>query len=266
MMKALQQAISTLGRLSAPRVSAIDPRIRLVVTLCYIAVVLSVPLLDPGRLVWLFCFPIIAAEASGAGYWTVLRRSLWVLPLIVLIGVFNPIVDREPWWIIGSVSISRGWVTLISVTLRGLLSLQALLALIESEGFSDICRSLRAIGCPRVLVTQLLMLYRYIGVLMQEALTMHRAREARGFGRSSYPLKFWATYVGQLLLRSVQRSRRVNAAMEARGFDGNYRWGEKLGRPSAASWVYLAAWIAVLAFLRVADLTSLFNDLITRSL
>lgn len=265
-MKALDQAISTLGSMAArgERQSTIDTRLRLVVALAYICVVLSVPLSDPGRLVWFLCFPIIAAEASGVGYLTVLRRSLWVLPLIALIGVFNPIVDRQPCWVIGTVTISHGWVTFISIVLRGLLSLQALLALIASEGFADVCRSLRSIGCPRVLTTQLLMLYRYIGVLMQEALSMQRAREARGYGRRSYPLRFWAAYVGQLLMRSVRRARRVHAAMEARGFDGAMPWGAPMPRPSAASWAYATAWLGIFAFLRMADLTSLLNTYLTR--
>lgn len=266
-MKALEKAINTLNSLATTTYSTtVDPRIRLVVTFVYIGIVLSVPMTDPGRLVWLAAFPIFTAEMCGAGYGRVFLRSLWILPLAVLIGVFNPILDREPWWVIGGVAVSRGWVSFACVVLRGLLTFQALLVLVMSMGFYDVCRAIGSLGCPRILTTQLMMLYRYIGVLMQEALTMHRAREARGFGRRSYPLRMWGTFVGQLLIRSVQRSRRINAAMEARGFTGVYHLSKRFAAPKANSWIWLAVWLAVFAALRFVDLTAIFNNLITRTL
>lgn len=266
-MTPLEKAINTFNYLATPKyATSIDPRIRLVVCLVFIGVVLSVSIQDPGRLVWMFVFPILASEISGVGYARVFVKSLWVLPLIVLIAIFNPFIDREPCWMIGSVVVSRGWVSFISVILRGLLTMQALLALIYSIGFYDICRSLNSLGCPKILSTQLLMLYRYIGVMLQEAQTMHRAREARGFGRKSYPLKMWGVFIGQLLIRSIHRSRNINAAMEARGFDGTFRWNGRLSAPSLNSWAWLACWLCIFAALRFVDLTSIFNNLIEKNI
>lgn len=266
-MKTLDKAINTLSQMAvASRRSVIDPRIRLAVTLVYVGVVLSVPTADPARLVWMFVFPIVVSEASGIGYGRVFMRSLWVLPLIALIGIFNPVVDRQTWWVVGDVVVSRGWVSFISIVLRGLLAMQALLVLVMSMGFYDVCRSLQAMGCPAILATQLVMIYRYMGVLLEEARTMHRARESRGFGRRSYPLSMWGTFVGQLLVRSIHRSRRVNAAMESRGFDGTYRWGTRMPSPGWQSWVWLTAWLAVFAALRLVDFTTLSGDIIMRNL
>lgn len=264
-MKTLEKALDAINTMSrSSRVSGIDPRIRLIVTLLYIGVVLSVPMLDPARLIWMFIFPILTAEISGVGYGRVFIRSLYVLPLIVLIGIFNPVMDRETFWIIDGVSISRGWVSFISIVLRGLLSLQALLVLIMSQGFYDVIRALDRLGCPSILTTQLMMVYRYMGVLLQEALTMHRARAARGFGRKSYPLKQWGTFVGQLLVRSIHRSRRIDDAMVSRGFTGTFHWGKSQGAPSVASWIWLFAWGCVFTALRLVDFTQIFNDIITR--
>lgn len=266
-MKTLEKAVNTLARMASPEMTApYDPRILLIVTLVYIGVVLSVPMLEPERLIWMALYPILGSEMLRVGYGRVAMRSLWVLPLILLIGIFNPIIDNEPCRVVGSVTLSRGWVSFIALTLRALLAIQALLALVMSIGFYDVCRALDSLGCPKTLTTQLVMLYRYLGVVMEEALTMHRAREARGFGRRSYPLRMWGTFVGQLLLRSLRRSRRINAAMEARCFSGVYRWGSSLAKPSAASWAWLVAWLAVFAALRFVDFTTIFDNLITRSL
>ena len=54
-----------------------------------------------------------------------------------------------------------------------------------------------------------------------EALTMRRAREARGYGGNGLPLKSWGEFAGQLFIRTVGRAERINRAMLARGFNGS---------------------------------------------
>ncbi len=258
----IQRALITLNSLeNGTRGLAVDSRFQLTVTLLYLVAVLSVPLADPGMLVWMFVYPIVMAEASGTGYGRVLLRSLWVLPLAAVIGIFNPILDNSPAWHIGSVTVSAGWVTFISICLRGLLAVQAVLVLIYSTGFYAICTALQRMGLPAVLTTQLLMVYRYISVLLQESLSMSRARAARGFGRKNYPLRLWGVMVGQLLLRSVERARRVHNAMLARGFSGVLP--SAVPRPiRATDLLYLAGWTAVFSLLRFVDISEILGNLI----
>ena len=242
----------------------IDSRVKIATVAAFILTVLSVPMLDPGKLVWMFCFPIIMSEAWGIGYGEVLKKSLYVLPLIILVGIFNPIIDREPLWHIDNVDISAGWVSLISITLRGLLSFQALIMLVSRLGFSSFCRDLQRLDCPKVLVTQLFLLYRYIGVILEEALTMHRARESRGYGRKSYPLKMWAQFAGQLLLRSVDRSKRIHRAMLARGFSGTIPYAPSHTHLHIKDIVFLMFWTGIFAALRFIDFSTLLGQLIAR--
>ncbi len=264
-MASIEKAITQLNSLEAARhgYAAVDVRMQLWVTVAYLVALLSIPIYDPARLLWMACYPIIASEVMGLGYLRVLLRSLWVLPLVVVIGVFNPLLDTEVVWRIGQYAVSRGWLSFISLVIRGLLAFQALIVMVESCGFQDLCRALRYFKCPGVLVTQLMMLYRYIGVLMQEALLMRRARQARGYGRKSYPLRQWAVFAGQLLLRSVARARRVHIAMTARGFDGVFRFRPFIQRPGVRDWLYLVIWLADLVALRFLDLTSIKDHLIT---
>ncbi|MDE6342874.1 MAG: energy-coupling factor transporter transmembrane protein EcfT [Muribaculaceae bacterium] len=264
-MASIEKAITRLNSLEAGRGGgnpAGDVRVQLWVTVAFLLALLSIPVYDPARLLWMACYPIISSEICGIGYLRVLLRSLWILPLVVVIGVFNPLLDNAVVWKIGPVEISRGWLSFISLVIRGLLAFQALVVLVESCGFQDICRALRYFKCPGVLVTQLMMLYRYLGVLMQEALLMKRAREARGYGRKSYPLRLWATFAGQLLLHSVKSAMRVHVAMTARGFDAVFRFRRFSHAPSARDWVYLIVWIGVFAALRFLDLTAFVGRLI----
>lgn len=264
-MAAIEKAITRLNSLESAHkggVVAVDVRVQLWVTVAFLVALLSIPVYDPAHLLWMACYPIIASEICGLGYIRVLLRSLWILPLVVVIGMFNPMIDTAVVWQIGNVGISRGWLSFISLVLRGLLAFQALIVLVESCGFQDICMALQYFKFPGVLVTQLMMLYRYLGVLLQEALVMRRAREARGYGRKNYPLRQWGIFIGQLLLRSVARARRVHVAMMSRGFCGVFRFRPFSHALSVRDWLYLAIWIVVIVAVRFLNLTVIVAHLI----
>ncbi len=210
----------------------------LIVTLLYLGLMLSVAPEALARLLWFALYPIVMAPVAGEDYGHIFCRSLVVLPFVLLIGIFNPIYQTEPAFTVSGVIVSRGWVTFVSIVVRTLLSVQALLILVDSVGFVGLCQSLHRIGVPSVLTTQLMMVYRYMTVLLQESLDMTRARQARGYRGGSMSLSMWGSYCGQLFLRTVARSERVHRAMLARGFDGvipvlkeNKTWS---GRDTAA--------------------------------
>lgn len=244
----------------------LDARAKLLVTVVFLVVMLSVPLQRLSDLLLLFAFPIITAAMGGLDYGLIFRRSLLVLPLVAFIGVFNLFYDREPVFRIGTLVVTAGWVSFCAIILRGLLSVEALLVLVYSTGYYRLCRSMQLLGIPSVLTTQLLFVYRYLRVLIEEAMAMQRARDARSFGRKSYPLKVWGTLVGQLLIRTFSRAELISRAMLARGFTG--RIPEALGERwawSARDTVFLAAWSAALLLLRVfhpvESLSALINNL-----
>lgn len=242
-------------------IAGIDPRALLVVTLFYLVALLSVPVRSAGMLIWFAVYPIVTSLLAHVEYGRIFCQSLYVLPLLVAIGIFNPWFDRDTAFMAGNVAVSRGWVSFVSIIIRGLLSVQALLLLIRVAGFNGMCGAMRRLKVPRVLVTQLLMVYRYLSVLLAEALTMHRARLARGYGNTSYGPKMWGPFVGQLMLRTVERARCVDMAMKARGFDGTLPTGPEK-RWTTPDTVYCLAWIPVIAALRLADLSSIMLNLL----
>ena len=232
----------------------------LFVTLIYLIAVLSVPIFEPHKLVWLAAYPIILAEMTGIGYGRIFIKSLWILPLLILIALFNPIYDTEK-INFASFVINRGWISFFSILLRGVLSLQSVLILVFSIGFIDIFNLMRRIGFPTVLCTQMLLSYRYLLVIVDEAIVMVRARESRGFGRKSYPLSLWGQFVGQLLIRSWKRAIRIHRAMKARGFIGVLPLG-KVYKWTFQSWAFLIIWILIIACLRFIDFSHYFKELL----
>lgn len=251
-MGRLDKAILGLNSLSRARdvEAAFDPRCLTLVTILYLVALLSVPMTDIAKVIWMGTYPIVMSQYLAGGYWRLLRGSLFIIPFIMLIGVFNPVFDRVTVMTVGGVRISRGWVTFVSIILRGLWSVQAVMAMTRLIGFTGFCRGLRGLGVPSFLTNQLMMVYRYLIVLMEEAASMMRARECRGAARRSLPLRMWATMIGQLFIRTVDRAAKIHSAMLARGFTG-----EIPDRHSKRKWrmsdtVMLLLWSVAFALLR----------------
>lgn len=237
----------------------IDPRAMLLVTLVYLCFMLGVPTMHIDILLWYALYPILSSPLFGLSYSSVFLQSLIVLPLVLLLGAFNPIVDKSMVAVYGSFAITKGWLLFFGIIVRGLLSMQALLILIRSIGFVGIVRAMGRLGVPKFLVTQLMMVFRYIRVLIEEGLTMKAAREARSFGNRRLSIRMWGVLVGQLFIRSVERAERVHKAMVARGFSGEM----PLEYSSSSSWgwsstVFLVVWSIVFLFLRLFNLSLLF--------
>lgn len=236
-----------------------EVRALLIVTLGYLIAMLSVPVSSLSMLVWFAVYPVVGATVVCGGFGSIFRRSIPVLPLVMAIGIFNPLLDHTPALTIGLVEISRDWISFVSLTLRGLFAVQALLILIAVKGFSGLCNALAWLGLPGIFITQLQMVYRYLTVLLDEALDMLRARVVRGYGKASLPVKDWGSFVGQLFLRSVRRSRRVHSAMLARGFTGVLpRYNSAAGTWHVADTVFCAIWLVLFAVLRFVNLSALF--------
>jgi cobalt/nickel transport system permease protein len=66
--------------------------------------------------------------------------------------------------------------------IRFILTVSAALILIASNRFNPVCMALEKMGARRILAVQLLFLFRYIFVLVDEASRMVLARSLRSFG------------------------------------------------------------------------------------
>jgi len=112
-----------------------------------------------------------------------------------------------------------GWIIFLTVVVKSTLCLLTIILLSNTTPFAELLNTLRRIGLPRLLVTILALMYRYIIVLIDEAERLNRARESRTFRESR--LHKWhslASLVGQLFVRSTERAERIFAAMLARGW------------------------------------------------
>ena len=145
-----------------------------------------------------------------------------------------------------------------TIALKSWVSVQAALLLAFTTPFPDLVEALRRLRLPRLMVAIIGFMYRYLAVLTDEAARLNRARQSRSAvvaGRGGGRLRWRAGVVGgmagSLFIRSYERSERVYAAMQARGFDGEFRsmGGRSL---TATDWTAFAVVVAALVAFVVA--------------
>ncbi len=204
-------------------VHKIDPRAKLITSLFFILTVVSFGKYQISMLVPFVIFPIYLLTAGNIPVIYILKKILYVSPFALMIGIFNPLFDKSIMIYIGSIGISGGWISFISIMIRFALTVSTALALIACTGFNNICFALNRLGAPKIFAVQLLFLYRYIFVLAEEAARMVRARNLRSFDGKGRGIKSYGPLLGNLLLRTINRAERIHMAMVSRGFDGNIR-------------------------------------------
>ncbi|MBF0191596.1 MAG: cobalt ECF transporter T component CbiQ [Magnetococcales bacterium] len=201
-----------------------------------------------GLLPWLF-FPVVLVTRAGIPARWVLRR-LWVLaPFPLLVGLFNPLLDTQPMLLLDGLTIGGGWFSWLSILLRFLLAMSVLLVLVATTSLPELGRAAERLGTPRIFVTQILLMYRYLFVLTDEAERMARARDLRSFGGHGRGWSIYARLVGHLLLRAVGRAERIHQAMLCRGFKGTFPT-TRASRLQAGDWTFLVGWSLVFVAVR----------------
>ena len=165
-------------------------------------------------------FPFVLVLSAHLPHRFLLKRLLLVAPFALLIGILNPLLDQRVLYHFGSIELTGGWVSFISILLRFVLTVGMALILIATTSMPGICNALERSGVPRVFTLQLLLLYRYIFVLGKEAQRMERARALRSFHGRGNGLKVYAALLTQLLWRTMDHAQRVHRSMLCRGFSG----------------------------------------------
>ncbi|TDB37995.1 MAG: cobalt ECF transporter T component CbiQ [Actinobacteria bacterium] len=267
-MSTLEQGLYELGRLDQAAgadtpVHRLDPRAKVVTTLVFIVCVVSFGRYSVIPLLPFALFPIVLASEGGITLELIGKRLLIAAPFAVFVGIFNPLLDREIVARIAGLAISGGWVSYASILVRFVLTVSAALVLIATTRFNDVVLALERLGMPEVLATQLLLLYRYIFVLAEEAMRMTRARTLRSFGRRGMGMRVYVQMLGQLLLRTFARAERIYAAMLGRGFDGHVRSPRCLSF-SAGDALFVLGWSAAFVAFRLVNVPQLLGSLVMR--
>jgi cobalt/nickel transport system permease protein len=145
---------------------------------------------------------VLTISRLPAGF--VARRILLFEPVIVVLAATNLLRPDGIWVFLG-------------ILARGTFAIGTMVLLANTTPFSALLELLRSLHFPPILVTVLALLYRYLFILIDEAERILRARRARTVIRKGR-WRILGTVLGELFVRSTERSERVFLAMRARGW------------------------------------------------
>lgn len=242
----------------------LDPRAKLIATLAFITTVVSFPKYELSGLVPFFFFPVLIFSLGDIPVKFILKKVFLVSSFAFFIGIFNPLLDRQVIYSLLGFSISGGWVSFLSIMMKFFLTITTALLLIATTSFPGVCSALQKFGIPDIFISQLLFLYRYIFVLVEEAMKVVRARDMRSFGKRGKGINAYTGIVGTLFLRTVERAERIYQAMLSRGFNGTLH-SIKPYRIGGTDLFFLGITFSALYFFRAFEITDIVEKFIIRA-
>jgi cobalt/nickel transport system permease protein len=234
----------------ASPIHAADARLKFLVTIGFI---LSLSLLPVGSFVAIglaWAALIVVTLAARIGPARVIKASFVALPFVA---AAVPLIFTKEGDPIGDINFGlftltasgEGLTQFATILLKSWVSVQAAVLLTFSTRFPDLVEALRALRVPAIIVAVISFMYRYLAVLTDEATRMMRARASRsgsadgsGGGSVIWRAKVVGSMVGSLFIRAYERSERIYAAMQSRGFDGTMRTLRR-SRFAGAQWIAL---------------------------
>ncbi|MBU0731236.1 MAG: cobalt ECF transporter T component CbiQ [Proteobacteria bacterium] len=254
-------SLEVFARQGTP-IHTIDPRAKAVTTFFFIITVVSFDKYEISGLLPFLVYPVLLAVIGNIPSDYLIKKIILVAPFAFFIGILNPFFDRAPMLDLGFMTISGGWISFLSILLRFILTVSAALILIATSGFREVCLALEKLKSPRIFSIQLLFLYRYLFVLINEARRLIRARQLRSFNGRGMGLTVAGSMIGHLLVRTLNRARRIHLAMMCRGFDGEIRILRTL-RFTMRDACFILGWILIFLFLRFNNLPRMMGTLFT---
>ena len=264
MQKALHE-LSEMDELAArpSPVHQLHPAAKLLTTIVFILVTLSFDKYDLSGLVPMVLWPVLMFQVSGVEVRTCFYKLRIVLPLVMAVGLFNPFFDKEIMVTIGGVGVSGGVISMITLMLKGVFCLILFFKDTATTEIDSLCAALRKLHVPAMMVSLLQLTYRYVGVMTEELAVMTDAYHLRAPGQKGIHISAWGSFLGQLLLRSMDRAQELFSSMMLRGYHEHFHYADI--RPfSVKDALFMAVCVAFFFLLRYADLAQLIGGLIVR--
>ncbi|MHC4713166.1 MAG: cobalt ECF transporter T component CbiQ [Planctomycetota bacterium] len=229
----------------------IDPRFRVVVSAAF--AILVVASSKWSVLLPAFAVSLTLAALARLSFAQVVKRlaglNLFMLVLLLLLPLF---IDGEPFVTAGPLVWSAEGITrALTIALRANSIMVALVSLLTTMEPAHLGFALNRTCCPEKLTHVLLFMVRYIEVIHREYHRLRDAMRLRGFRPrfDRHTLTTFGYLIGQLLVRSLDRSERILQAMKCRGFQGRFYIVDKFAMKAgdfafaAVSVLFLLTWL-----------------------
>lgn len=266
-MKELNNAIfnfRTLEDLADNRtiIHRLNPLTKLLTTIFYVIIVVSFKPYSISALIPFIFYPIVLMALSETPYKPLLARLIIAVPFCLFAGISNLLLDRNIAFMLFNIPIPYGLLSFISIMLKTLLTVLAILILIATTSMPMLSRQLILLKIPAFFVLLLSMVYRYISVLIEESINIYTAYLLRSGEQKGVRMKDMGNLLGQLIIRTMDRSERIYAAMKCRGFSGDYSYISTKKLPNKEVF-YMIILAAIFLFFRIFNPAMIAGTMVT---
>ncbi|MCQ2518965.1 MAG: cobalt ECF transporter T component CbiQ [Lachnospiraceae bacterium] len=221
-MSKISKAIGTIQHIddlnSRDRwMNRVHPLVKFFIVLFYIAFTMATHKYDINRMILLAIVPFVLFVLADLSVKDTLSRLKIVLPLVFFVGALNIFIEKAP-FTIGDIQIRSGFISFATLTLKGIYAVIMSYIFIATTSIEKFCKALRIIKVPKIIVTQIMLTYRYIGLLLEESERVTTAYTLRAPGQKGIHFKVWGTLAGQMLLRTFDRAGEIYDSMKLRGY------------------------------------------------
>ena len=226
-MNRISEAIHGIHHLEAMArkdndITRLHPLAKVLVTFWYICFLVSFDKYDLTGLLGMSLYLILLKEITHISLGRSLRQLKAVIFMICLVGIANPFLDQSVRMKLGDITITGGMISMLTLVIKGVFALLASYFLIATTSIENICYALRLLHIPKVIVTVMMLIYRYIILFMKEVERVFLAYSLRAPKQKGIHYKAWGSLLGQMLLRSMDRADTVYESMSIRGFQGEF--------------------------------------------
>lgn len=200
--------------------TSIPPIAKIMVTMLFIFVTVSFDKYDIWGLLGMVLYLLAVSIIEEISFIKALKRCRFMILILLFVGIANPFIDRNVLYRIGSLNISGGFVSMTTLFLKGVFAVCASYFLFVQIGINGLCRGLLSIKVPKIIITEIMLIYRYIILFLNEISRMQQAYKLRAPKQKGIHISSWGSFAGLILLRSVDRANEVYASMLLRGYNG----------------------------------------------
>ncbi|MFH1097064.1 MAG: cobalt ECF transporter T component CbiQ [Candidatus Desantisbacteria bacterium] len=206
--------------------SQIDARVKLGVSLAILAMVLSYEGFVFPLFVTILCLLLCMKMRIPLKVF-VLRFSepLFIACMIILLKFIScggEVMFSVKVWGITITGYTDGLMNGLQIASRIIGAVSIMIVLGFSMPFTEFMAALSWMRMPKGFVEILMLAYRYIFVLLEDAMVIYHAQKNRlGYSSIRRGMESFGTLTGSLILKAFDHSQHITTAMIQRGYDGN---------------------------------------------
>lgn len=238
----------------------LHPITKIITTIIYIILVVSLNMYNLSKLIPFFVYIYLLSQLSELTQKFLFKKFMFALPFCLCFGISNIFLNTDIAITLQGFNITYGMISFISIMLKTYLTIASIFILISTTNLRDIYASLEKLKVPNIFITQLNLTYRYISTLINEADTMYTSYKLKDVNSKGIRLKYIGSFLGSLLLRSMNKANKIYIAMKLRGYNGKYEYMKNY-HFSYKDTIYMIFTILILCIFKIYNIPVMIGNL-----